>query len=110
MQVTGLTGLAVALIYLFQEKIDISITTRDGVRLHAWLLGLAPWAQQHRRNRPVILFFQENAGDMSFRLPFLRTMMRRLDCPVLAVSMSDTALLQHTQSTASAQHHSQAHG
>ncbi|KAJ9509671.1 hypothetical protein QJQ45_011331 [Haematococcus lacustris] len=83
MQVTGLTGLAVALIYLFQEKIlyvpkipglvdsdpltperlglqseDISITTRDGVRLHAWLLGLAPWAQQHRRNRPVILFFQ----------------------------------------------------
>ncbi|KAL6758157.1 Alpha/Beta hydrolase protein [Haematococcus lacustris] len=109
--VTGLTGLAVALIYLFQEKIlyvpkipglvdsdpltperlglqseDISITTRDGVRLHAWLLGLAPWAQQHRRNRPVILFFQENAGDMSFRLPFLRTMMRRLDCPVLAVS------------------------
>ncbi|KAJ9505547.1 hypothetical protein QJQ45_011866 [Haematococcus lacustris] len=65
---------------------DISITTRDGVRLHAWLLGLAPWAQQHRRNRPVILFFQENAGDMSFRLPFLRTMMRRLDCPVLAVS------------------------
>ncbi len=64
---------------------DITITTSDGVKIHAWLLTLRHWTPEFVQLRPVILFFQENAGNMSFRLPFLRQMAVRLDCPIFAV-------------------------
>jgi len=103
--------LAVALLYVFQEKIlyvpklpgvpddysippdryglaseDVTFTTRDKIRLHAWFLYLPHWTPEFMRTRPVVLFFQENAGNMSFRLPYLRLMIHRLNCPVFAVS------------------------
>eukprot|EP00798_Chlamydomonas_sp_ICE-L_P012313 gene12313-15477_t len=65
---------------------DVGLVTEDGVKIHAWLLTLAQWTPEYIKQRPVIVFFQENAGNMSFRLPFLRLMLRRLGCPVFAVS------------------------
>mmetsp|Transcript_2031 Transcript_2031/g.4500 ORF Transcript_2031/g.4500 Transcript_2031/m.4500 type:complete len:302 (-) Transcript_2031:403-1308(-) len=107
----GILGLAIGLLYFFQEKLlyvpnipgvpadyyippekyglnsrDVAIMTKDGIRLHAWLLTLKGWTEDMIKSRPVILFFQENAGNMSFRLPFLRAMMYRLNCPIFAVS------------------------
>mmetsp|Transcript_27946 Transcript_27946/g.75498 ORF Transcript_27946/g.75498 Transcript_27946/m.75498 type:complete len:304 (+) Transcript_27946:100-1011(+) len=107
----GVAGVAVALLYFFQEKIlyvpsipgmpdtsnitperygmasqDVDIVTKDGTKIHAWLLMLKHWTTEELKSRPVILFFQENAGPMAFRLPFLQLMIRHLGCPVFAVS------------------------
>ncbi|KAF5835417.1 Alpha/Beta hydrolase protein [Dunaliella salina] len=107
----GVAGVAVALLYFFQEKIlyvptipgmpdfsnitperygmasqDVDIVTKDGIKIHAWLLRLKQWTAEELKSRPVILFFQENAGPMAFRLPFLKLMIRHLGCPVFAVS------------------------
>ena len=49
------------------------------------------WLDRHpscnaARSQPgVAAAAQENAGNMSFRLPFLRGMIERLNCPVFAV-------------------------
>uniref|UniRef100_A0A7R9W232 Serine aminopeptidase S33 domain-containing protein n=1 Tax=Chlamydomonas euryale TaxID=1486919 RepID=A0A7R9W232_9CHLO len=107
----GLLGVAIAALFIFQEKIvyvpivpgmpadywleakkygleeeDVEITASDGVKLHGWFLHLPHWTSEYMKTRPVVLFFQENAGNMSFRLPFLRGMIKALDCPVFAVS------------------------
>lgn len=42
-------------------------TTRDGLRLHAWLMWPRHWSAEERRRRPTVLFCQENAGNMAFR-------------------------------------------
>jgi fermentation-respiration switch protein FrsA (DUF1100 family) len=65
---------------------DVVLETSDKVKLHGWMLKLPSMSDELTRSRPVILFFQENAGNMSFRLPFLALMIRTLKCPVLAVS------------------------
>lgn len=103
--------MALGLLYLFQEKIiyvpalpgiprdypcypdafgldyeDIWIEASDGVRLNAWLMWPEHWAMTQRANRPVIVFFQENAGNMAFRLPFLKAITRLLDCSAFILS------------------------
>jgi hypothetical protein len=60
---------------------DIWLTAADGVKLHAWLLR-APGPRAPRG--PCVIFFQENAGNMAMRLPFLRLLVRNLGCAVLA--------------------------
>ena len=65
---------------------DVWLTAADGTKLHAWYLHprtLASAAQ--RRQRPAVLFLQENAGNMALRLPFLRLLARYLDCSILAL-------------------------
>lgn len=42
-------------------------TTRDGLRLHAWMMWPRHWSAEERRRRPTVLFCQENAGNMAFR-------------------------------------------
>ncbi|GLC33820.1 hypothetical protein PLESTB_000508200 [Pleodorina starrii] len=109
--VGGVAGLALALLYFFQEKIlyvprvpglpsgiwkypnefhleyeDVYLTTEDGVKLHAWLLWRRGWTKETIKTRPVVIFFQENAGNMSFRLPFLRLLVHRLNVVVFAMS------------------------
>lgn len=42
-------------------------TTKDGLRLHAWLMWPRHWSAEERRRRPTVLFCQENAGNMAFR-------------------------------------------
>lgn len=61
------------------------MTAEDGTKLHAWFMHPRGWSREARAQRPVVLFFQENAGNMSFRLPFLRLLMRYLDCSVFAL-------------------------
>lgn len=71
---------------------DVWLTAADGVKLHAWLLrapaggggvGSAN-APRPRVRGPLLIFFQENAGNMAMRLPFLRLLVRNLGCAVLA--------------------------
>lgn len=107
----GLVGLAVSLLYFLQEKIlyvprlpgipndypyfpdafhlafeDVELTTRDGLRLHAWMMWPRHWSAEERRRRPTVLFCQENAGNMAFRLPFLKPLTRFLDCSAFIFS------------------------
>ena len=73
---------------------DVWLTAADGVKLHAWLLrapagggdGVASGnaAPRPRARGPLLIFFQENAGNMAMRLPFLRLLVRNLGCAVLA--------------------------
>lgn len=110
-QVGGLAGLAVGALYLLQEKIiyvpvvpglprdlpfqpdvfgldydDIWMTTPDGVRLNAWLMWPNHWTPADRKRRPVLIFFHENAGNMAYRLPFLKSLVRVLDCSAFILS------------------------
>ena len=62
----------------------MDLTARDGTKLHAWYLHPMGWGKATRRQRPTILFFQENAGNMTFRLPFLKLLARYLDCSIFA--------------------------
>ena len=47
---------------------DVWLQAADGIRLHAWFMWPSEWASQEGgaaaqlRRRPVVLFFQENAG------------------------------------------------
>ena len=61
------------------------MVAKDSTKLHAWFLQPKGWGAGVRAARPVVLFFQENAGNMSFRLPFLRLLTRYLDCSVFAL-------------------------
>mmetsp|Transcript_4385 Transcript_4385/g.7824 ORF Transcript_4385/g.7824 Transcript_4385/m.7824 type:complete len:345 (-) Transcript_4385:434-1468(-) len=40
----------------------------------------------HRRRRPTLLFFQENAGNISYRLPFFKALIEYLNCNIYAIS------------------------
>ncbi|KAL3149046.1 hypothetical protein ABBQ32_001891 [Trebouxia sp. C0010 RCD-2024] len=114
-------GLGLGLVYQFQEKLlylpripgvsndfaylpdrfglayeDVELTAQDGTKLHSWMMWPSGWSSQKRRSRPTVLFFQENAGNMSFRLPFLRLVAHHLDCSVFAPSYRGYGLSQGT--------------
>ena len=66
---------------------DVWLTTKDGQRLHAWFMQPKTWGGLHRKarfGRPSVLFFQENCGNISHRLPFLFLLARTLNCSILA--------------------------
>jgi hypothetical protein len=68
---------------------ELWLQAADGVRLHAWLCSaggpLAGGARAPGRG-PTLLFFQENAGNMSHRLQNVKYMVDRLACNVLIIS------------------------
>jgi len=69
------------------EYEDVRLQTKDGVSLHAWLVWPSSGLMRRRKkDAPVVLFFQENAGNMSFRLPFVAQMAKSCDCAVLMLS------------------------
>ncbi len=78
------------------------LTAGDGVKLHAWLLKPpgASAASAPAPPLPVVLFFQENAGNMAMRLPFLRALIRALGCAVLAPSYRGYGLSEGAPSEA----------
>lgn len=107
----GLAGVGLSLMYMLQEKLiyvpripgvsndfvytpdqfsfsfeDIWMAASDGIKLHAWFMWPKEWPQEALATKPTVLFLQENAGNMSWRLPFLRMLSRFLDCSVLALS------------------------
>ena len=34
------------------------MTTKDGIKLHSWMMWPKGWSKQKRRSRPLVLFFQ----------------------------------------------------
>jgi abhydrolase domain-containing protein 13 len=99
------------------EYEDVWLTAGDGTKLHAWLMkppgsgapaaaggaaaGLTtPSSQPSTSRLPVLIFFQENAGNMSMRLPFLRAVVRSLGCAVLAPSYRGYGLSEGTPTEA----------
>jgi len=65
---------------------DVWLTAEDGTKLHAWLLKKSGWTSSDVKSKPVMVFFQENAGNMSHRLPFLRLVANYLQVVILAPS------------------------
>lgn len=62
---------------------DVWLTAEDATKLHCW--HLMPKSLTPGVKPPVILFFQENAGNMSFRLPFLALLVRHLSAAVFVL-------------------------
>ncbi|KAK9820327.1 hypothetical protein WJX72_009019 [[Myrmecia] bisecta] len=108
---TSIVGLGLAALWALQEKLiylprlpgipndfpylpdsfgldyeDVELKAEDGTQLHGWFMWPRTWTAEDKKQRPVVLFFQENAGNMAFRLPFLRMLVRFLDCSVFAPS------------------------
>jgi abhydrolase domain-containing protein 13 len=103
--VAAVSVCGLAALYCFQEKLlyipgvpndyiktpqdygisyeDVWLTAADGVKLHCW--HLMPNSQISNVKPPVILFFQENAGNMSFRMPFLARLVRHLSTAVFVL-------------------------
>jgi hypothetical protein len=63
---------------------DVWFTSQDGTKLHAWLLIPKGWSSEMAASSPVLLFFQENAGNMSHRLFFFRELARMLQVVIFA--------------------------
>ena len=63
---------------------DAAFEARDGTELHGWFMYPQGWSEEQASSRPTIIFFQENAGSMSMRLPFLRDFIRLTGCSVFA--------------------------
>eukprot|EP00884_Botryococcus_braunii_P004879 jgi/Botrbrau1/14392/Bobra.0014s0040.2 len=73
------------------EYEDVELIAEDGTPLHAWFMYPKGWTgtgtvAKHLLSRPVIVFFQENAGNMAMRLPFLRILAIACDCSIFALS------------------------
>jgi fermentation-respiration switch protein FrsA (DUF1100 family) len=110
----GLGGALLALLVAFQEKLvyvpsapglerhypfnpsrlnleyeDVWLTTPDGVKIRCWYLPLSSEYRSHvepkRAKAPTVLWLQENAGNMSYRLLFVKPLLRVLQCNVLMV-------------------------
>eukprot|EP00890_Picochlorum_soloecismus_P006109 jgi/Picsp_1/649/NSC_00645-R1_protein len=109
--VGGLTTVGIGLLYALQEKIiyvpvipgvpkgyinapadygldfeDIWIEAEDGTNLHAWMMWQKTSEPSELVEKPLLIFFQENAGNMSMRLHFLRALVRVLDCRAFILS------------------------
>jgi fermentation-respiration switch protein FrsA (DUF1100 family) len=65
---------------------DIWIQVKDGTKLHAWMMWRKGLDMDQVRELPLVIFFQENAGNMSMRLHFLRAVVHTLHCKVFIVS------------------------
>lgn len=63
---------------------DVELTAADGTKLHCWHIH-GRRASKGAGKKPVVLFFQENAGNMSWRLPFIALLVRQLDCAVFVL-------------------------
>lgn len=68
-----------------QKPQDVWLTASDGTKLHAWLLVPRGLGRDELAARPLVVFFQENAGNMSHRLPFLRLVASQLRAPIFAL-------------------------
>lgn len=106
-----MVGLGLSLLYLLQEKLiyvprvpgvtndlvytpdkfgfkyeDVWLKAEDGIKLHSWFMWPKSWDLAALRSNPCIMFFQENAGNMSWRLPFLKLLAKQLNCSIFALS------------------------
>jgi len=64
------------------EHEEFFLSSRDGTKLHTWLL----YSQREAKApRPAVLFFHSNAGDIPQRLDFFSRLCRHLDVVILAM-------------------------
>ena len=102
------TALGLAALYTFQEKLlyipkipsvadeyvgtpedygnryeDVWLDSEDGTKLHCW--HIMPKSLQPGAKPPVVLFFQENAGNMSFRLHYLAKLVQHLEAGIFVL-------------------------
>ena len=65
---------------------ELWLDTPDGFKLHAWLCSPGGASASAPLRGPTVLFFQENAGNISHRLQNVKYMIDKLTCNVLIVS------------------------
>ena len=73
---------------------DAQFSAKDGTQLHGWFMYPQAWSGDKASTRPTIMFFQENAGNMAMRLPFLRDLIRLTGCSVFAPRWAADCRLQ----------------
>lgn len=61
---------------------EVGLVAADGTKLHAWFLH----APRGTKARATVVFFQENAGNISHRLPFARALVHSLHANVMLLS------------------------
>ncbi|KAL7680129.1 putative alpha/beta hydrolase-1 [Plasmopara halstedii] len=59
---------------------DLMITCKDGVKINAWLMK-----QKNHSNRPTLIFFHGNAGNIGYRLPNAVQLFRKVGVNILLV-------------------------
>ena len=68
---------------------DVWLTTRDKVKIHCWYLPYSaepsPGIGKEKKSVPTVLWLQENAGNMSYRLLFVKPLLQICRCNVLMV-------------------------
>ena len=74
---------------------DCHFAAKDGTQLHGWFLYPHSKTPKEAAAGSTIVFFQENAGTMSMRLPFLRDLIRLSGCSIFAPRQAQPHLL-HT--------------
>merc|ERR1712086_674059 len=62
---------------------DVTITTKDKVKLHAWFVKANPTSPKLCR---TLIFFHENAGNIGTRMQNLEILVKRLYTNVLIVA------------------------
>jgi len=60
---------------------DIYLFTKDGVRIHAWFIK-----QEKPAEHPTLVYFHANAGNMGFRMPFLKDLHENLKVNIIILS------------------------
>lgn len=60
---------------------DVTITTKDKVKVHAWFVK----ANASPKFCRTIIFFHGNAGNIGSRLPNIEILVKRLNCNVLII-------------------------
>lgn len=63
------------------EYEDVSIRTRDGIKLHGWFVKMA-----NPKAHPTIVYFHENAGNIGTRIPFMRYFQKYCNVNILLVA------------------------
>ena len=106
----GFSTLLITVLFTFQEKIiyvpripgvaseyiakpsdydldyeDVWIETVDGLKLHAWMMWRKGLRESEIGELPLVVFLQENAGNMSMRLHFLRALVLILNCKCIVL-------------------------
>jgi fermentation-respiration switch protein FrsA (DUF1100 family) len=62
---------------------EVMMETPDGMKLQAWFVKVD---DENYKNAPTILYFQENAGNLSHRLPFMKDMIEKMKMNVFILS------------------------
>merc|ERR1719433_1596931 len=64
---------------------QVWLSTPDGEKLHTWFIPNV-YNALHSSQCPTLLYFHANAGNMGFRLPFIKRLMEQAHCNVYIIS------------------------